>query len=178
KSARAREFETSIQWLKSAGLISKANHISIPKLPLDAYSDKQAFKVFLLDVGLLGAMSKLDPRIILEGDHLFQEFKGSLTENFVATELHDKHFDGLYYWTSEGIAEVDFVISTEQHIFPLEVKAGFSKKKRSLLVYDEKFAEEENASLILSRASLRNFAFDGKIINYPLYAICLFPRLH
>lgn len=131
QSARAREFETSIQWLKSAGLIIKANHISTPKLPLDAYSDKQAFKIFLLDVGLLGAMSKLDPRIILQGDQLFQEFKGALTENFVALELHDNHFDGLYYWTSEGIAEVDFVISTEQHIFPLEVIAGISKKRKA-----------------------------------------------
>lgn len=176
KSARAREFETSIQWLKSAGLIIKANHISTAKLPLDAYTESQAFKVFLLDVGLLGAMSKLDPRIILEPDQLFQEFKGSLTENFVAVELHDKHFDGLYYWASEGIAEVDFVISQEQQIFPLEVKAGFSKKKKSLLVYDEKFSKEENGSVVLSRASLRNFALDGKIINYPLYAICLFPR--
>lgn len=176
KSARAREFETSIQWLKSAGLIIKVNHISVPKLPLDAYSDKQAFKVFLLDIGLLGAMSKLDSRIILEGDQLFQEFKGSLTENFVALELHDKNFDGLYYWSSEGIAEVDFVISEDQHIFPLEVKAGFSKKKKSLLVYDEKFSKEENAPLVLSRATLRNFAYDGKIVNYPLYAISLFPR--
>lgn len=176
QSARAREFETSIQWLKSAGLIIKANHISTPKLPLDAYSDKQAFKIFLLDVGLLGAMSKLDPRIILQGDQLFQEFKGALTENFVALELHDNHFDGLYYWTSEGIAEVDFVISTEQHIFPLEVIAGISKKKKSLIVYDEKFSKEENPHPVLSRASLRNFAYDGKVINYPLYAINLFPR--
>lgn len=176
QSARAREFETSIQWLKSAGLIIKANHISTPKLPLDAYSDKQAFKIFLLDVGLLGAMSRLDPRIILQGDQLFQEFKGSLTENFVALELHDNHFDGLYYWTSEGIAEVDFVISKEQHVYPLEVKAGFSKKKKSLIVYDEKFSKEENAHSVLSRASLRNFAYDGKVINYPLYAVSLFPR--
>lgn len=176
KSARAREFETSIQWLKSAGLIIKANHISIPKLPLDAYSDKQAFKVYLLDIGLLGAMSKLDPRIILEGDQLFQEFKGSLTENYVAVELHDKYFEELYYWTTEGIAEVDFVISKEQQIFPLEVKAGYSKKKKSLLVYDEKFSKDECAPPVLSRASLRNFALDGKIVNYPLYAICLFPR--
>lgn len=176
KSARAREFETSIRWLKNAGLIIKVNHIATPKLPLEAYSDKQAFKIFLLDVGLLGAMSKLDPRIILEEDRLFQEFKGSLTENFVAVELQDKHFDELYYWTSEGIAEVDFVGSLQQHIFPLEVKAGFSKKKKSLLVYDKKFSIEESAPLVLSRASLRNFAYDGKIINYPLYGICLFPR--
>jgi hypothetical protein len=176
KSARAREFETSIQWLKSAGLIIKANLISIPKLPLDAYADKQAFKIFMLDIGLLGAMSKLDPRIILEGDRLFQEFKGSLTENFVALELHDRHFDDLYYWTSEGVAEVDFVVSAGQKIFPLEVKSGASRKKKSLVAYDEKFSKEENPPPVLSRASLRNFAHDGKIVNYPLYAICLFPR--
>lgn len=176
KSARAREFETSLQWLKNAGLIIKSNLISTPKLPLNAYADKQAFKIFLFDVGLLGAMSKLDPRVVLEGEYLFQEFKGSLTENFVALELHDKHLDVLYYWTSEGVAEVDFIVSTEQNIFPLEVKAGFSKKKKSLLVYDEKFSKEEHAPVVLSRASLRNFAFDGKIINYPLYAIHLFPK--
>lgn len=175
KSARAREYETSIQWLKSAGLVIKANNISIPKLPLDAYSDKQAFKIFLLDVGLLAAMSKLDPSIILEENKLFQEFKGSLTENFVAIELYENHFDKLYYWTGAKNAEVDFIISFKQHIFPLEVKAGFSKKKKSLLVYDEKFSKKEN-SQILSRASLRNFAFDGKVVNYPLYGISLFPR--
>ena len=176
KSARGREFETSIQWLKSAGLIVKAHSISVPKLPIDAYADKQAFKIFLLDLGLLGAMSKLEARILLDGHHLFQEFKGALTENFVALELHDNHYDGLYYWTSEGIAKVDFVISKEQQIFPLEVKAGFSKQKKSLLVYDQKFSNIENPAPVLSRTSLRNFAFDGKIVNYPLYAIHLFPR--
>lgn len=177
KSARARDFETALQWLKSAGLILKVNWIAAPKLPLDAYADKDVFKVFLLDVGLLGAMSKLDPRIILEGDQLFQEFKGALVENFVATELHDRHFDALYYWSSEGIAEVDFIVFSEHQVFPLEVKAGFSTKKKSLSVYDAKFGKEEGASLILSRASLRNFDYSGKLINYPLYAIQLFPRL-
>lgn len=177
KSARGREFETSIQWLKNAGLVIKANHVSTPKLPLDAYSDKQAFKIFMLDVGLLGAMSKLDPRIVLEGDRLFQEFKGALTENFAALELHDKYFENLYYWTSEGIAEVDFIVASEQKIFPLEVKAGTSKAKKSLLIYKEKFSMEEETSPLLSRASLRNFTHDGKIINYPLYAIGLFPKL-
>lgn len=176
KSARARDFETSIHWLKSAGLIIKANHISTPKLPLDAYSDKQTFKIFMLDVGLLGAMSKLDPRTLLEGHQLFQEFKGSLTENFVALELHNKHFDELYYWTSEGKAEVDFIVSSEQQVFPLEVKAGTSVQKKSLLVYDEKFANTAHSPPVLSRATLRNFALDGKVANYPLYAITLFPR--
>lgn len=176
KSARAREFETAIEWLKNAGLILQSNCISTPKLPLEAYSDKQAFKIFLLDVGLLGATAKLDPRLVLEGDRLFQEFKGALTENLVAEELHDAHFNNLYYWTSQGRAEVDFIVSSGSTVFPLEVKAGLSKHKKSLLVYDEKFSKE--ASCPLSRASLRNFAFDGKILNFPLYAIQLFPRLH
>lgn len=174
-SARAREFETSIQWLQNAGLIIKSNHISVPRLPLDAYADKQIFKIFLLDVGLLGAMSKLDPRIILDGDQLFQEFKGSLTENYVALELYNKYFDQLYYWSSEGRAEVDFLIAVEQHVYPLEVKGGVSKHKKSLIVYDEKFRKTEKTPFVLSRASLRNFASDGELINYPLYAIGLFP---
>jgi predicted AAA+ superfamily ATPase len=132
--------------------------------------------VFLLDVGLLGAMSKLDPSTIVQSDLLFQEFKGALTENFVATEIHHEHCDDLYYWSSNGIAEVDFVIAKEQNIFPLEVKAGISKRKKSLLMYDQAFSTFEYASSVLSRASLRNFTLDGKIVNYPLYAISLFPR--
>ena len=109
---------------------------------------------------------------------LFQEFKGSLTENYVATQLHDQHFDSLYYWSSEGIAEVDFVISIQQLVFPLEVKAGTSKQKRSLLVYEQKFSQEENPPPVLSRTTLRNFAYEAAIINYPLYAISLFPLLY
>ena len=176
ESARAKNYETAIQWLKDAGLLLKANLISTPKLPLDAYADKRAFKVFMLDVGLLGAMSKLDPRVLLDGNQLFQEFKGALTENYVATELHDKHFDSLYYWSSEGIAEIDFVVSTQQLIFPLEVKAGISKQKKSLLVYEQKFSRDEYPPPVLSRTTLRNFAHEAAIINYPLYAISLFPR--
>lgn len=176
KSARARAFESSIQWLKSAGLIIKANHLSTPKLPLEAYANKEIFKIYLLDVGLLGAMGKLDPKIILEGHQLFQEFKGAMTENYVAQELHEQHLDSLYYWTSEGIAELDFIISKEQLIFPLEVKAGISRKKKSLLVYGEKFSRSEYPPPILSRTTLMNFALDGSIVNYPLYAVCLFPQ--
>jgi len=176
KSARGREFETSIQWLKNAGLIVQSHRISVPKFPLDAYADKQAFKIFLLDIGLLGAMSKLDPRIVLNGDTLFQEFKGSLTENYIALELHHRFQDDLYYWASEGIAEVDFVIAHDQQIYPIEVKAGFSKQKKSLLVYGDKFSNEEKSPPVLARFSLRNFAFEGRIANFPLYAAGLFPH--
>jgi len=174
-SARAREYSDSIQWLVDAGLITKTYNISTPKLPLEAYADKRAFKIYALDVGLLGAMSQLDPRIILEGDALFVEFKGAFAENYVAQELNCKNHEGLYYWTSEGVAEVDFVISKRNKIFPLEVKSGISRKKKSLIVYGDKYSDKKNHSGLLSRTTLRNFAKDGKIVNYPLYAVSLFP---
>lgn len=172
KSARAREYETAIQWLVDAGLIYKSYQINTPKIPLDGYADKSIFKVFLLDVGLLGAMSQLPIEIMIEGGRLFQEFKGALTENYVAQELINHAGKTLYYWVSEGRAEVDFVTQADLEIYPLEVKSGKSHHKKSLLVYDEKYAP-----VFLNRASLLNFAQDGKIINYPLYAVGHFPAL-
>lgn len=177
KSARGRDYENAIQWLKDAGLIIKSCHISTPKLPLEYYSDKNTFKIYSLDVGLLGAMSQLEPEIVLEKNTLFTEFKGALTENFVAQELQKKHFNNIYYWTSSGEAEVDFVISSRQKIFPLEVKSGESKQKKSLIVYGKKYFGDEHQTSVLSRSTLRNFAQDGKIVNYPLYAIALLPEL-
>jgi len=93
----------------------------MPKLPLDVYANRNIFKIYTLDVGLLGRMSKLEPEILLEGNALFQEFKGALTENYVVQELQRKHLNDIYYWTSEGEAEVDFLISslqnTQSHYF-------------------------------------------------------------
>jgi uncharacterized protein len=177
KSARAREYEDSIQWLVKAGLIMNVYHISTPQLPLAAYADRKAFKIYMLDVGLLGAISHLDPNLILQGDALFKEFKGALTENYVSQELRLQCVDNLYYWTSEGIAEVDFLIAKNQCIFPLEVKAGLSKKKKSLRVYGDKYLANDQHS-VLSRTTLRNFMAADKIINYPLYAVSLFPCFH
>jgi predicted AAA+ superfamily ATPase len=165
KSARAREYETAIQWLADAGLIYKAYNVSTPKMPLAAYCDNKAFKIFLLDVGLLGAMGKIPPKIIINGDKLFSEYNGAVTENFVAQELIYKQ-NSLYYWTSEGKAEIDFVVTHNNDIFPLEVKAGISKQKRSLHVYSQKY----NPQLLL-RASLMNLKKDGIIANYPLYMV-------
>jgi predicted AAA+ superfamily ATPase len=176
KSARAKTYESAIQWLVNAGLIIRSHNINTPKLPLEAAANRNAFKVFLLDVGLLGAMTKLDPKIVLEGDKLFVEFKGALTENYVAQTLYQQHNNALYYWTSAGIAEVDFILSSGQKIFPLEVKAGISKQKKSLLVYGKKYHRQEYCSSILSRGTMRNFTLDDNILNYPLYAISLFPR--
>lgn len=170
KSARARDYEEALQWLLDAELIYRVASITSPKLPLVSYGDHETFKVYLLDVGLLGAMCRLSARIIVEGDQLFVEFKGSLTENYVAQALKTAHGDPLYYWTSERDAEVDFLLEYDGKIFPLEVKSGTSTKKKSLLVYKEKYHPP-----IISRTSLMNLKRDGNVCNYPLYLIGRFP---
>lgn len=170
KSARAREYEEAIQWLLDAELIYKVPSITAPRLPLASYGDHEAFKIYLLDVGLLGAMCRLPGRVILEGNQLFIEFKGSLTENYVAQGLKTAHGGVLYYWTSEKEAEVDFLVEDDGEIFPLEVKSGASSKKKSLLVYKEKYKPR-----LISRASLMNLKQDGDCCNYPLYLIGRFP---
>lgn len=172
KSARAREYESAIQWLVDAGLIYKTYNISTPKIPIDSYANKQSFKVYMLDVGLLGCMSRLPVKVMLAPQQLFMEFKGSLTENFVAQELSAVHFDRLYYWTSQGTAEIDFVLPYELEIYPLEVKAGGSTHKKSLLIYGEKHHPK-----FLARTTLMNLKRDGIICNYPLYLVGLFPLL-
>src|SRR3990167_4528187 len=122
-SARAREYETALQWLKDAGLIYLSYAISKPAIPIEHYCDKKCFKVFGIDTGLLSTMSRVPAKAILEGDALLTEFKGALTENFVAQQLVTHGHDRLYYWASEGIAEVDFVIDEDLKIYPLEVKS-------------------------------------------------------
>lgn len=168
KSARGREYETAIQWLADAGLIYKSYNISTPKLPLSGFANKNAFKIFLLDVGLLSAMSNIPAKSIVDDDKLFSEFNGAFTENFVAQELVGNNFQ-LYYWTSEGNAEVDFVLEYDMTIFPLEVKAGMSRKKKSLLAYADKYQPKW-----LLRACLMNLRKDGNISNFPLYMISRF----
>ncbi len=170
KSARARDYEEALQWLIDAELICKVTSIKFPKIPLISYGDHEAFKVYILDVGLLGAMCRLPVRVIVEGDQLFMEFKGSLTENYVAQGLIAAHGGPLHYWTSERDAEVDLLLESDGEIFPLEVKSGTSTKKKSLLVYDEKYHPP-----VLSRTSLMNHKRDGRICNYPLYLISRFP---
>lgn len=171
KSARGREYEEAIQWLLDAGLIYKSYFVETPKFPLSAYADTQTFKLFLVDVGLLGAQSNLSPQTVIEGNLLFTEFKGALTENFVAQELKAAKQQELYYWASPGTAEVDFLAEGDHQIYPLEVKAGNSQKKKSLLVYGEKYSPAH-----LSRTSLMNLKHDGNIFNYPLYLISHFPH--
>jgi hypothetical protein len=170
KSARGRDYEEAIQWLSDAGLIHKSYLVETPKQPLSAYADNKLFKIFLVDVGLLGAQSNLSPKTIIDGNILFTEFKGALTENYVAQELiANKHMKP-YYWTSEGTAEIDFLIEEDHEIYPLEVKAGASQKKKSLLVYGQKYGPVK-----LLRATTMNLKHDGDIYNYPLYLISRIP---
>ena len=171
KSARGRDYEDAIQWLIDAGLIYKSYLVESPKFPLSTYAQTTIFKIFLSDVGLLGAQSSLSARTIIEGNLLFTEFKGALTENYIAQELIASHNKKLYYWTSAGIAKIDFLLEEDHEIYPLEVKAGENQKKKSLLVYGQKYS-----SSILYRATLMNLKADSKIVNYPLYLISLIDK--
>lgn len=167
QSARGRDYEEAIQWLSDAGLIHKSFQVSTPKFPLSAYADNTIFKIFLLDVGLLGAQSNLSMKTIIDENALFTEFKGALTENYVAQELIAAQNRNPYYWTSEGVAKIDFLIEKDHEIYPLEVKAGSSSKKKSLLVYNQKYSPSK-----LLRATTMNLKHNGDIYNYPLYLVC------
>ncbi len=171
KGARAAEFEVALQWLKEAGLIYKVSNISVPKLPLNAYASFDYFKIYMVDVGLLGATANLPAKTILYGNDLFQEFRGSLTENYVAQELVRSEY-GLYYWTSENTAELDFVMQHEDKIYPFEIKSGQSDKKKSLRIYDNKYMPD-----LLIRCSPMNLKKDGKVLNCPLYLLSELGRL-
>lgn len=164
-SARAREYESAIEWLSTIGLIHKSYQISTPKYPLNAYSKKSSFKVFMLDIGLLGALSKLPMKVIIDGDKLFTEFKGAFIENYVAQQLISYFQMDLHYWTSNGKAEVDFILSDDD-ILPLEAKAGINTKSRSLRTYIDKYSPT-----IALRTSLKNLNKNGDILNIPLYAL-------
>lgn len=166
KSARGRDYEEAIQWLLDAGLIHKSWLVKSPKFPLSAYANNHTFKIFLADVGLLGAQSNLSPKVIIEGDILFTEFKGALTENYVAQELIATQQNELYYWTSEGVAEIDFLVEKQHEIYPIEVKAGKSQKKKSLMVYNQKYSPSK-----LIRSTTMNLKHDGSVYNHPLYFI-------
>lgn len=166
KSARGRDYEEAIQWLSDAGLIHKSFLVESPKFPLSAYANNNIFKIFLADVGLLGAQSNLSQQTIIDGNLLFTEFKGAMTENFVAQELIASRHNDLYYWSSQGIAEIDFLIENVNEIYPLEIKAGMSLKKKSLLVYQQKYSPSK-----LFRANTLNLRHDGDIYNLPLYLI-------
>ena len=166
QGARAKDFELAIQWLKDCGLIQQVIRLSKPALPLPAYAD-EGFKMFLSDVGLLGAMSGLDVTTLLHGNAFFNEFKGALTEQYVAQELRCSLGQTPCYWSAErATAEVDFVFQYKSGIYPLEVKAEENLKAKSLKVYSEK-----HTPAISIRSSMSDYRHDDWLLNLPLYGI-------
>lgn len=165
KGGRAKDFEMAINWLVDAGLVIKVNRIEKPTLPLNAYADFDAFKLFLLDVGLLNAIGNVDQKILLEKNNILTEFKGALTEQFVCQQLKIK--TALYYWSiTTSLAEIDFLIQHKNEIIPIEVKAEENVKSKSLKVYVEKFAPK-----IALRTSMNMYRAESCLVNVPLYGI-------
>ena len=167
EGARAREYEVALTWLLDSGLIYKLNRVKKPDFPLNAYQDFTAFKIYILDVGLLGAMSKLNVKILLEGNRMFEEFKGALTEQFVLQQLLGNEETDIFYWTSEQItAELDFLLQTDDKIVPVEVKAEENLQAKSLKSYCKKY----NPNIAI-RTSMSDYRKEEWLTNYPLYAI-------
>lgn len=165
QGARARDFELALQWLVDSGLLFQVQRISKPDVPLSAYADSSAFKLFFLDIGLLCALSELDLKSLLEESLIFEEFKGSLTEQFVFQELIASQNIKPYYWSAEnGTAEVDFVFQYKGYIIPLEVKAAENLQSKSLRSYTEKYQPPQ-----VFRLSLSDFRMGKQTHNLPLY---------
>jgi len=164
QGARAREYESAITWLQQAGVIHQIYNVTNPSLPLSAYRDLSAFKMYLHDVGLLMRMSKLNPSALISGDSLFKEFKGSFIENYVAQSLANSLNSLPSYWTSDRTAEVDFIIEYQNNIIPIEVKSGRATRSRSLAEYNKRYNPK-----IRVRLSPLNIETDGAFINIPLF---------
>ncbi len=165
--ARAKEYELALLWLTDCGLVHKVHRVIAPSLPLRAYEDLKAFKLFLVDVGLLSCMVGLRQGTLLDGNVLFKEFKGALTEQYVLQQLKTLKGVQTYYWTAErGIAEVDFVIDTGSAIIPIEVKAEVNLQAKSLKTYRDKF----NPTLSI-RTSMADYKKEDWLMNLPLWAI-------
>ena len=165
--ARAREYEDALQWLVDANLISKVYRSSTPGLPIAAYDDISAFKIYLVDVGLLRRLAQLAPTAFGEGNRLFTEFKGALSENYVLQALINQFEVMPRYWTNANPPyEVDFMLQRENDIFPVEVKSESNVESISLRRYKGKFPEQTKLRI---RFSLNNLKLDGDLLNIPLF---------
>ena len=167
EGGRAREYETAIMWLSDCGLVHKVSRVNAAGIPLKAYEDLKAFKLFIVDVGLLGCMTGLRQRTLLDGDDLFVEFKGTLTEQYVCQQLKTIEDLGVYYYTNDrGSCEIDFVVDTGEQIVPIEVKAETNLRAKSLKTYRERFEPELSV-----RTSMADYKKEDWLLNLPLYAI-------
>lgn len=167
EGGRAREYETAIMWLSDCGLVHKVSRVNAAGIPLKAYEDLKAFKLFIVDVGLLGCMTGLRQRTLLDGDDLFVEFKGALTEQYVCQQLETIEDLGVYYYTNDrGSCEIDFVVDNGEQIVPIEVKAETNLRAKSLKTYRERFEPELSV-----RTSMADYKKEDWLLNLPLYAI-------
>ena len=169
--ARAREYESALQWLDDAGMIDQVFRVGTPRLPLRSYQDFSAFKLYAHDVGLLGAMSDLPPSAMLDGDALFTNFKGAMTEQFVLQELRVAGFKPNYWTNDAGNAEVEFVVQGENGVYPVEAKAGINIQAKSLKVYRKLFAPP-----FAIRTSLAPAHDGAEVKDVPLFALGSFIR--
>lgn len=167
EGSRARDYELALSWLTDCGLVYKVCRTAKPALPLKAYAENNAFKLFMVDTGLMAAMTDLDSHILLEGNMIFNEFRGALTEQYVFQQLVCSEEYAVYYWSAErSTAEVDFVVQHKNTIAPLEVKAEENLHAKSLRVFHEKF----NPAISV-RTSMSDFRRQEWLINLPLYAV-------
>ena len=167
EGARAKDYEAAIMWLSDCGLVHKISRVNTAGIPLRAYEDLKAFKLFVVDVGLLGCMAGLRQHTLLDGNDLFVEFKGALTEQYVCQQLKNIEDLDIYYYTNDrGSCEIDFVVDTGEKIVPVEVKAEVNLRAKSLKSYQEKFSPE-----ISVRTSMADYKKEEWLVNLPLYAI-------
>jgi len=167
KGARAKEYETAIAWLIDCGLVHKVNRVSKPSIPLNAYTDFSAFKLFLVDIGLITAMGNIDAKTLLKGNAIFEEFKGAITEQFVLQQLVTIKELALYYWSAiQSTAEIDFLIQYNNRIIPIEVKATENLQAKSLKIFCQKYKPQQAI-----RTSMSDYRKEDWLTNVPLYAI-------
>ena len=168
KGSRLKDYEIAIEWLLDCGLISKVYKVKEPRMPLKAYIDFNSFKLFILDIGLLGAMSELDAQSILNGNELFIEFKGALAEQYVFQELKSENNYSIYYFgTNSATFEMDFMIQKGRNIVPIEVKAEANLQSKSLKAYCDKYKPK-----LAYRFSMKDYEKQSWMTNIPLYAVC------
>jgi len=160
--ARAKEYEDAIEWLVSSGLVYRVKRITKPGIPLSAYDDPSAFKLYVLDVGLIRRMSRLSPSTYAEGNRLFTEFRGAMIENYILQSIVTQFEDVPRYWSSANTAELDFIVQHLNDILPIEVKSDENVKSRSLTLYHQKYKPE-----LRIRYSLKNLFFRDGLLNIP-----------
>ena len=167
KGSRAKDYELALSWLIDCGQVHKVCRITKPAIPLKAYEDRSAFKLFMVDVGLLTAMVNIDAKTLLEGNLIFSEYKGAITEQYVFQQLKSTGDYAINYWSADrATAEVDFVIQHESLAIPIEVKAEENLQSKSLKIYTEKFNPE-----VALRISMSDFREQDWLTNIPLYGI-------